>query len=241
MVSDIPDQMTVILANPPGGPEVMRLESRPVPTPGSQEVLIKVAAAGVNGADLREREGKYPVPPGAPDIMGLEVSGQVVALGEGCSRFNIGDEVCALLIGGGYAEYALAPEGQCMAIPPNVSLIDLKFVAKRDTSAEEINEAMQRAAGDQLSGILSYDPAPKVSVDFSHDPHSSCFAPAQTRVMNGTMVQVMAWYDNEWGFSCRMTDLAVHMGNIIRQGSQVADAPGMNPEADLLKSKPELA
>ena len=79
--------------------------------------LIKVHAAGVNGADLREREGKYPVPPGAPNIMGLEVSGEIVAVGELCDRFRPSDMVCALLIGGGYAEYVIAPEGQCMAIP----------------------------------------------------------------------------------------------------------------------------
>jgi putative PIG3 family NAD(P)H quinone oxidoreductase len=124
MSSVIPDQMTVILADPPGGPEVLRLASREVPTPGSGEVLIKVQAAGVNGADLREREGKYPVPAGAPDTMGLEASGEIVAIGPGCERFQVGDKVCALLIGGGYAEYALAPEGQCMEVPTGVSLID---------------------------------------------------------------------------------------------------------------------
>ena len=122
--SPLPDQMQVILADPPGGPQVMRLASRNLPTPSSGEVLIKVAAAGVNGADLREREGKYPVPPGAPDIMGLEASGEIVAVGPDCQRFEIGDRVCALLIGGGYGEYALAPEGQCMAIPQGVSLQD---------------------------------------------------------------------------------------------------------------------
>ena len=95
-----------------------------MPQPAAGEVLIRVHAAGVNGADLREREGKYPVPPGAPDIMGLEVSGEIVAVGEGCSRFQSGDQVCALLIGGGYAEYALAPEGQCMMVPQTVSLTD---------------------------------------------------------------------------------------------------------------------
>lgn len=120
----LPSQMQVILADPPGGPEVMRLATRDVPRPGSGEVLIKVAAAGVNGADLREREGKYPVPPGAPDIMGLEASGVIAAVGPDCTRFHVGDEVCALLIGGGYGEYALAPEGQCMAIPQGVSLQD---------------------------------------------------------------------------------------------------------------------
>ena len=124
MSPSIPSKMTAILAEPPGGPEVLHLANRPVPSPGQGEVLIKVHAAGVNGADMREREGKYPVPPGAPDIMGLEVSGEIVALGSSCTRWQIGDCVCALLIGGGYGEYAVAPEGQCMPVPPNVSLID---------------------------------------------------------------------------------------------------------------------
>ena len=116
--------MNVITAQPPGGPDVLCITQRPVPSPGAGKVLIKVHAAGVNGADLREREGKYPVPPGAPDIMGLEVSGEVVSTGSGCTRFAAGDRVCALLIGGGYAEYALPPEGQCMPVPDGVSLSD---------------------------------------------------------------------------------------------------------------------
>ena len=116
--------MNAITAQPPGGPDVLCITQRAVPSPRPGEVLIKVHAAGVNGADLREREGKYPVPPGAPDIMGLEVSGEIVSTGSGCTRFAAGDRVCALLIGGGYAEYALAPEGQCMPVPDGVSLTD---------------------------------------------------------------------------------------------------------------------
>ena len=116
--------MNAITAQPPGGPDVLCITQREVPSPRPGEVLIKVHAAGVNGADLREREGKYPVPPGAPDIMGLEVSGEIVSTGSGCARFAAGDRVCALLIGGGYAEYALAPEGQCMPVPDGVSLTD---------------------------------------------------------------------------------------------------------------------
>ena len=120
----LPAMMRVIRADPPGGPDALRIDHRPLPTPGAGEVLIKVSAAGVNGADLREREGKYPVPAGAPDLMGLEVSGTIAALGEGCARFAPGDAVCALLIGGGYAEYAVAPEGQVMPVPPRVPLVD---------------------------------------------------------------------------------------------------------------------
>ena len=107
-------------------------------------------------------------------------------------------------------------DGSAVRVPtPNVSLVDLKFVALRPTSIDEVNQAMRKAARGRLKGILAYDPEPKVSVDFNHNPASSCFAPAQTRVMSGTMVQVMAWYDNEWGFSCRMTDMAVAISKKI--------------------------
>jgi NADPH2:quinone reductase len=124
MVISIPEIMTIVEAIPPGPPENLSLSLRPTPKPQASEVLIKVTAAGINGADLREREGKYPVPESAPNIMGLEVSGTVVALGPECHRFKIGDEVCALLIGGGYAEYVVAPEGQCLSKPTGVSLVD---------------------------------------------------------------------------------------------------------------------
>ena len=123
-MSSLPDHMRTVGVTAPGGPESLTILHAPIPRPGPAEVLIKTHAAGVNGADLRERQGKYPVPPGAPDIMGLEVAGEIIAVGDGCVRFKPGDRVCALLIGGGYAEYAIAPEGQCMAIPANVSTVD---------------------------------------------------------------------------------------------------------------------
>jgi putative PIG3 family NAD(P)H quinone oxidoreductase len=108
----------------PGGPDVLRLADRPVPAPGTGEVLIRVCAAGLNGADLSQRRGTYPMPPGVTDIPGLEASGAIVSLGEGVERLSVGDEVCALLAGGGYAEYVTAPAPQCMAVPPRVSLRD---------------------------------------------------------------------------------------------------------------------
>jgi len=120
----LPSKMRMIGVRSPGGPEALSIHTAPVPIAGDKDVLIKVHASGINGADLREREGKYPVPAGAPDIMGLEVSGEIVKVGSHCTRFAVGDTVCALLIGGGYAEYAVAPEGQCMNIPDGVSLID---------------------------------------------------------------------------------------------------------------------
>lgn len=120
----VPRSMTAIEISAPGGPDVLKPVERPVPTPQRGEVLIKVAGAGLNGADLTQREGRYPMPPGITDIPGLEASGTVAALGEQVNRFKVGDEVCALLAGGGYAEYVTAPALQCMPVPANVTLAD---------------------------------------------------------------------------------------------------------------------
>src|SRR5215468_3678338 len=107
-------------------------------------------------------------------------------------------------------------DGISIRVPtPNVSVVDLKFVAKRPTTKDEINNAVKRAAEQQLKGILGYTERPNVSTDFNHDPHSSVFHMDQTKVMDGTMVAVLSWYDNEWGFSNRMVDTAVAMGKLI--------------------------
>ncbi len=107
-------------------------------------------------------------------------------------------------------------DGVSIRVPtPNVSVIDLKCVTKRETSVDEINEAMKRAAAQELKGILNITAAPNVSIDFNHDSHSSTFALDQTKVMEGTLVRVLSWYDNEWGFSNRMADTAVAMGKLI--------------------------
>jgi glyceraldehyde 3-phosphate dehydrogenase len=107
-------------------------------------------------------------------------------------------------------------DGVAIRVPtPNVSVVDFKFVAKRATSKDEINSAVKRAADQQLKGILGYTNEPNVSIDFNHDPHSSVFHMDQTKVMDGTLVRVMSWYDNEWGFSNRMADTAVAMGKLI--------------------------
>jgi glyceraldehyde 3-phosphate dehydrogenase len=107
-------------------------------------------------------------------------------------------------------------DGVAIRVPtPNVSVVDLKFVARRATTKDEINGAVKRAAEQQLKGILGYTEAPNVSSDFNHDAHSSVFAMDQTKVMDGTLVRVMSWYDNEWGFSNRMVDTAVAMGKLI--------------------------
>jgi glyceraldehyde 3-phosphate dehydrogenase len=106
-------------------------------------------------------------------------------------------------------------DGVAIRVPtPNVSVVDFKFVARKATSKDEINAAVKRAADAQLKGILGYTTAPNVSIDFNHDSHSSVFHMDQTRVMDGTLVRVMSWYDNEWGFSNRMADTAVAMGKL---------------------------
>ncbi|MFI5012289.1 MAG: type I glyceraldehyde-3-phosphate dehydrogenase [Hyphomicrobiales bacterium] len=107
-------------------------------------------------------------------------------------------------------------DGSSIRVPtPNVSLIDLKIVASRRTSAEEVNAAMKRAAEQELKGVLNYTTAHNVSMDFNHDPHSATFHMDQTRVIDGTFVRVLSWYDNEWGFSNRMADTAVAMGKLF--------------------------
>jgi putative PIG3 family NAD(P)H quinone oxidoreductase len=116
-------EMTAIAIRTPGGPEALVAERRPVPIPGAGEVLIKVAAAGVNRPDVLQRQGKYPPPPGASDIPGLEVSGTIVAAGSGADAL-VGQKVCALLTGGGYAQYAVAPAGQCLPLPDDYDLAE---------------------------------------------------------------------------------------------------------------------
>ena len=119
-----PTEMTAIEIAEPGGPEVLRPARRPVPEPGLGEVLIEVAAAGVNRPDTMQRQGLYPPPPGASDIPGLEVSGRVVANGPGAHRYEVGAAVCALTHGGGYAEYCVAPETQTLPVPATLSTAD---------------------------------------------------------------------------------------------------------------------
>ena len=113
--------MTAIAIKAPGGPEMLVPEQRPVPQPGTGEILVKVAAAGVNRPDVMQRQGNYPPPPGAPDIPGLEIAGEVVALGPDVKRWKLGDKVMALVVGGGYAEYCLAHESHAL---PVAGLID---------------------------------------------------------------------------------------------------------------------
>jgi putative PIG3 family NAD(P)H quinone oxidoreductase len=116
--------MRAVIASSTGGPEVLSVGELPDPTPGPGEVLVAVAATAVNRADTLQRQGFYPPPPGASDVIGLECSGTITALGEGVEGWAVGDEVCALLAGGGYASYVVVPVGQVMPVPAGVSLVE---------------------------------------------------------------------------------------------------------------------
>ena len=118
----VPAQMTAIAIRAPGGPDMLVPEQRPVPQPGEGEVLVKVAAAGVNRPDVMQRLGLYPPPKGATDIPGLEIAGEVVALGAGVTRWKLGDQVMALVVGGGYAEYCPAHESHALPVPAGLTL-----------------------------------------------------------------------------------------------------------------------
>ena len=136
MNQKLPDQMRVVEISAPGGPEVLRVSMQPLPVPKAGEALIKVAAAGVNRPDVLQRMGRYPVPPGASPLPGLEVAGTIAALGGDSDTWRIGDAVCALTPGGGYAEYCAAPASSCLPIPKGLSAIEAAslpetFVSKR--------------------------------------------------------------------------------------------------------------
>lgn len=120
----LPEEMTAIDMENPGGPEVLKPVTRPVPQPGEGEVLVKVNAAGVNRPDIVQRKGFYPPPPGAPSIPGLEIAGEIVGLGEGVDESVTGQKVCALVAGGGYAEYCTAPLVQCLSVPDTLSMAE---------------------------------------------------------------------------------------------------------------------
>ncbi len=120
----VPTDMRAIEIAQPGAPDVLRATTRPVPDPAPGEVLIRVSAAGVNRPDVMQRLGMYPPPPGAPDIPGLEVAGTIVKLGSEASRWKLGERVCALVAGGGYAQYVAAPWQQCLPVPGDLSMVE---------------------------------------------------------------------------------------------------------------------
>ncbi|MET3338197.1 MULTISPECIES: NAD(P)H-quinone oxidoreductase [Bradyrhizobium] len=118
----LPAQMTVVAISKPGGPEVLVPEQRSIPQPGPDEILVKVQAAGVNRPDVAQRSGAYPPPPGASDLPGLEIAGEVVAVGSNAKRHKIGGKVMSLVAGGGYAQYCIAQDAQAMSVPPALSM-----------------------------------------------------------------------------------------------------------------------
>jgi putative PIG3 family NAD(P)H quinone oxidoreductase len=122
IMEKLPAQMTVVGISKPGGPEVLIPEIRAVPVPAPGEILVRVAAAGVNRPDVSQRSGAYPPPPGASDLPGLEISGEVVALGTGSTRHKLGDKVMSLVAGGGYAQYCIAQDAQAMGVPAALSM-----------------------------------------------------------------------------------------------------------------------
>ncbi|HEV3371667.1 MAG TPA: NAD(P)H-quinone oxidoreductase [Xanthobacteraceae bacterium] len=123
-MSTVPTHMTAIVIRSPGGPDMLVPQDRPVPVPGAHEMLVKVAAAGVNRPDVMQRKGLYPPPPGATDIPGLEIAGEVVALGPGVERWKAGDRVMGLVVGGGYAQFCPVHESHALPVPPSRSLIE---------------------------------------------------------------------------------------------------------------------
>ncbi len=120
----LPATMTAIAISRPGGPDVLVAEQRPLPQPGPGEILVKVAAAGVNRPDISQREGRYPPPPGASDLPGLEIAGEVVGLGAGVTAWTLGDKVCALAHGGGYADYCVVHESHALPVPKGLSMVE---------------------------------------------------------------------------------------------------------------------
>ncbi len=147
--------MRVIEITSFGGPDVLRLAQRPAPVAGSGEVLIRVAASGVNRPDVLQRTGNYPVPPGASDIPGLEVAGEIVSGDAGAmaaAGFKIGERVCALVAGGGYAEFCVAPVGQCLPVPPGLS--DVEAASLPETFFTVWSNVFERAALQQGETLL---------------------------------------------------------------------------------------
>ncbi|HLA19909.1 MAG TPA: NAD(P)H-quinone oxidoreductase, partial [Pseudolabrys sp.] len=142
-MATLPSRMTAIGIKAPGGPEVLVPEERPVPAPAEGEILVKVAAAGVNRPDVMQRQGLYPPPPGAPDIPGLEIAGEIVALGAGAKRWKIGDRVMALVIGGGYAEYCIAQANHAL---PMSTLTMVEAAAVPETFMTVWHNVFERGA-----------------------------------------------------------------------------------------------
>lgn len=143
-MSSTPSTMTGIALNGKGGPEVLQPQSMPVPTPGHGQILVRVAAAGVNRPDVQQRMGAYPPPPGHSPLPGLEIAGDVAAVGPGVARWKVGDQVCALVNGGGYAEYCIAEDVQALPIPKGVAMAEAGGIP--ETAFTVWNNVFERGA-----------------------------------------------------------------------------------------------
>jgi NADPH:quinone reductase len=147
----LPKSMTSIAIREPGGPDMLVAREQPLPAPGDGEILVKVAAAGVNRPDVMQRQGHYPPPKGATEIPGLEIAGEVVRIGPGVTRWNKGDKVMALVVGGGYAEYCLAFASHALPVPPSLSMIEAAAIPETFfTVWHNVFERGRLAAGETL-------------------------------------------------------------------------------------------
>ena len=149
--SGLPKSMTCIAIREPGGPDMLVPREQSMPVPGDGEILVKVAAAGVNRPDVMQRQGHYPPPKGATEIPGLEIAGEIVQVGPGVTRWNVGDEVMALVVGGGYAEYCLAFGNHALPVPPNLSMVEAAAIPETFfTVWHNVFERGKLAAGETL-------------------------------------------------------------------------------------------
>ena len=177
----IPESMQFIASERPGPPDVLRVETGPVPRPRDGEVLVRVAAASVNRPDVLQREGKYPPPPGASPIIGLDIAGDVVALGRDASRWRVGDRVCALVSGGGYAEYCAAPAEQCLPIPPGLTMVEA--AALPETFFTVWTNLFQRAGLSRDESVLIHGGASGIgttAIQLAHTMGARVFVTAGT-------------------------------------------------------------
>ena len=171
--------MLAIHIREPGGPEVLTPVERPIPTPGAGDVLIHVVAAGVNRPDVAQRQGKYPPPPGAPDIPGLEVAGTVEQVGAGVEDWRAGDHVCALVAGGGYAEHCVAPAPQCLPIPRGMSAVDAAAIPETFfTVWTNVFDRGRLTAGDSLLVHGGSSGIGTTAIQLAHAFGASVFATA---------------------------------------------------------------
>ncbi len=194
----VPSQMQAVVITAPGGPEVLRVESQPVPQPKAGEVLIAVAAAGVNRPDVLQRQGKYPVPKGASPLPGLEAAGTVAALGEGVTEWKVGDSVCALTPGGGYAEYCVAPASNCLPLPRGLTPVEAASLPETyftvwsnvwDRAALQPGESLLVQGGSSGIGVTAIQMAralghPVFATAGSAEKCAACVALGATRAIN---------------------------------------------------------